>query len=240
MKRSLKIKKIAIDSFFISLIILFTFVPNLGYISLGPYSFQIISNIVIIGAALFGFKRGTLYGLAFGLSSLIKVATYPAGWFDALFIYPWNSILPRLLFGMIAGLLFDLLKNNLTLDKYIIAIVPASLFLSLIHSFLVLSLVYLFSAGTIISNLDLNAGFAAGYVIAVLGSFVGVGVIGEMVLAGLIVPTVVSLLYKTNLYKYDGKMENSHNNGIINKESFRKIFIEELSKIKEENKNDQF
>ena len=231
MKNSLRVKQIVYDALFLALIALFTLVPNLGYIQLGPSSFQFISVIVIIGAALFGWKRGLLYGFFFGFFSLVKVLISAAGWFDALFIFPWNSILPRMIFGLLAGLLFDGIKKVTTKDQFILTLIPVSLFLSLVHSFLVLSCVYLFNFQEILTNLSLEElNPAYGYVLIVLGSLVGTQVLGEMIIAGLLSPFVISLIYKQNVVKYNGK-EKILQKKYANMHSFRISFKETLNEL---------
>ena len=57
------------DAIFLAIIILMTFVPNLGYLSIagGVITFTLLHLPVILGASLGGWKRGAIYGLAFGV-----------------------------------------------------------------------------------------------------------------------------------------------------------------------------
>lgn len=105
-----KIRMMAIDAMFIAIIAIFAFVPFLGFITLGPISFTTIPIIVFIGAYIFGWKRGLIYGIAFGLFSLFKALTVP-GTFDYYFVNPLVSVLPRAIFGFVAGLLGSLVKK---------------------------------------------------------------------------------------------------------------------------------
>lgn len=109
--RSKLVRDITLDGLFIAILIIMTFVPNIGFITIGPISIVLIHVPVIIGAILLGWKRGLLYGAAFGIASLIKASTMPAGTFDAFFINPLISVLPRLIFGLVAGLLAKVLLN---------------------------------------------------------------------------------------------------------------------------------
>ena len=113
-------RSIAIDALFLALFILFTFVPWLGYYQVGPISFQIVHIFVLIGAAIFGWKKGLLYGFIFGLLSLIKAASFP-GTLDFAFLNPFVSILPRALFGFVAGFVFDIIKKHATLKQFMIS-----------------------------------------------------------------------------------------------------------------------
>lgn len=45
------------------------------------------------------------------------------------------------------------------------------------------------------------------YVLIVLSSLVGIQVVGEMLIAGIISPLLISIVYKTNILKYNGKEE---------------------------------
>ena len=105
-----RIHLMAIDAMFIALIGIFAFVPFLGFITLGPVSFTTIPILVFIGAYIFGWKRGLIYGIAFGLFSLFKALTVP-GTFDYFFINPLISVLPRAVFGFVAGLLGGFIKS---------------------------------------------------------------------------------------------------------------------------------
>lgn len=227
------IRHIVVDAMFLALITIFTLVPNIGYIPLGPVSIQFISVFVLIGAACFGWKRGLLYGFFFGLSSLIKVLTIPAGWFDALFLYPWNSVLPRIIFGLVAGLVFDWIRKHTNKDEFIICCIPAGIILTLFHSFIVLTLIYCFNVDAILTNMGLvGTSVTAGYVIIVLGSFVGLQIILEAVVGGAFTPLIMTIILRNNLVEFKGKEEKKSIKQQKANE-FRNIFIEELSKGEE-------
>ncbi len=106
---------------FIALIILLSVTP-LGYIPLGAINATTIQMPVIIGAVLFGWKKGALLGGVFGLTSLIKNTVQPnltsfvfspfvpvfgeeSGSLWAIII----SIVPRIMIGVAAALVFALL-----------------------------------------------------------------------------------------------------------------------------------
>lgn len=104
------IKMMAIDAMFIAILAIFSFVPYLGFIQFGPISFTTIPIIVFVGAYIFGWKRGLIYGFMFGVFSLIKAFSFP-GTIDYFFINPLISVLPRALFGLIAGFLATALRK---------------------------------------------------------------------------------------------------------------------------------
>ena len=76
MVRSKKTSEMVKMALFIALIILLSVTP-LGYIPLGAINATTIQMSVIIGAVLFGWKKGALLGGVFGLTSLIKNTVQP-------------------------------------------------------------------------------------------------------------------------------------------------------------------
>ena len=124
--------KIAIMACFMALIAIFTFVPYVGFIPLGFMSVTIIHVVVIIGAMLLNKNYGALLGLFMGVSSMIKsMTTGTMG--DQTFIMPWVSILPRVLFGYLAGLIYEKMHFK---SKYLNAFLCA-MFSTIIHTLLV-------------------------------------------------------------------------------------------------------
>ena len=61
-----------------ALIILLTFVPNIGYISYGVLSITIIHIPVIIGAIVMGPKSGAILGAVWGVSCICLLYTSPS------------------------------------------------------------------------------------------------------------------------------------------------------------------
>ena len=202
------IKQIAYDAMFLAIILLMTFIPYVGYIQVGPISFTLIHIPVLIGAGLFGWKRGLLYGLFFGLSSLIKATTYP-GTIDFLFVNPLVSVLPRLLFGLIAGLLFSLLGKMKKLYQKSIFLPLISFLLTIVHTILVLSMLFL------IYRVELSVFFESEirYIGFALGGLITFGMLIEATLAFIIVPSVVlPILQQINLNKKKLKGEQNGQN----------------------------
>ncbi|HRY77423.1 MAG TPA: ECF transporter S component [Candidatus Izemoplasmatales bacterium] len=96
-----RIREITILAMFSAIILAMVFVPYLGLITLfGIPSITLIHIPVLIGGAMLGRKQGAFLGLVFGMGTLIR-ATYSAG-FDYLFIFPWVSVIPRVIFGFLA------------------------------------------------------------------------------------------------------------------------------------------
>ena len=76
MVKSQKTSEMVKMALFIALIILLSVTP-LGYIPLGAINATTIQMPVIIGAVLFGWKKGAVLGGVFGLTSLIKNTIQP-------------------------------------------------------------------------------------------------------------------------------------------------------------------
>lgn len=198
MKNKNLIENLVVDALFLALLLLFTFTPYLGYIPIIPNVLTITTMhlIVLVGASLFGWKKGLLYGFFFGLSSFIKALVSSTGGFDLIYINPFISILPRCLLGLISGISFDLLKKHLTYKKFIIVLPFISLLLTFIHSFLTLSCLYIFGILDIfyISRAlgleefieEINS---VGYLSA-LGLVTLFGMLGEMGASAIIVPSL--------------------------------------------------
>lgn len=220
MKNRFKIHQIVYDALFIALITIFTFVPYLGLITVGPLSFTTIHILVLIGAALFGYKRGMIYGFYFGLMTLIKAITVP-GTLDYFCLNPFISILPRFLFGLFSGLVFDFLRKRLNQKTFNMILLPASGLLTLLHTILFLGCFYIFGVkdifqithllgvGELIQNLNVTYGSFMLFIVA----FVSPGACCEIGAAAVVVPglyVVLSRISKSGLV--------TNNNVVITRE----------------------
>jgi uncharacterized membrane protein len=87
-------------------------ITHLGFIPwFGGASLTIMQVPVIIGAILEGPVVGAGIGLIFGAFSLIQAAVAPNSPADTIFVNPLISILPRLLIGPVAWLVWNALKK---------------------------------------------------------------------------------------------------------------------------------
>ena len=148
-----RIQNLTVNAMFISLIALMGFVPFLGFIPLGAsVSITIIHLPVLLGAALLSTRSATLFGLSFGVISLLVVLTNPAPQpIDLFFVNPLISVLPRIFFGFFAGLLFSFTRRFAILQQY--GLLSLFAFLATVfHTVLVLSMLWLF-AGAELSGL---------------------------------------------------------------------------------------
>ncbi len=183
------VKDIAIDAIFVAIIATMTFVPYVGMITLPFISFTLLHLPVLLGAYLFGWRKGLLFGIAMGVCSLIKATTMPAGTFDALFIWPWISVLPRALFGFLSGLFFDLLHKNSKLYGNPLIVGLLSFAFTVMHTVFVFGSLFVFFPG-ITSGIFAGSGEILEGVVVGAIVIISIGMLGEAILAGIITPVV--------------------------------------------------
>ena len=185
------IRQMTIIAMFIAIMAIMTFVPQIGFISITPViAFTLLHIPVLVGAYLYGWKYGAILGLAFGLLSFFKALVWPIGFLDPFFVNPLISILPRLIFGLLAGLSFDFIKKLGKKPLRSVFLAISSFVLTLLHSVMVLTMLGVFN-GSEISIL--NAGTS--YWI-LMGTTVLTNGLSEAVVAAIVVPTLVFALKK--------------------------------------------
>ncbi len=192
-----KIKNIAFDAMFLALIFVFAYVPYLGYITIGPLAFTTMHILVLLGAIFFGAKRGALYGFFFGVSSLLVALQYP-GTLNYFCLNPFISIVPRVLFGLIAGLVFDALRKNCTQKVFNIVSIPLCGVFTLLHTILYFVFFYVFGVrdvfgittllgvGDLITSMNESYGSLLGFI----GSFMSLGCVCEIAAAIVIIGAI--------------------------------------------------
>lgn len=186
------IRSIVFDAMFVAILTIMAFVPGVGLISVNAFiSFTIMHLPVLIGAAIFGWKRGLIYGIAFGVLTLIQAATAPRGIFDPLFINPLISILPRALFGLVVGLLFELLRKIPRFYQKGLFLAGVSLLGSLLHTFLVLTAIWLVYKNDVLRLLQIQDPNSFHWL-----DFLGLlaillGALMEAAIAAVIVPAII-------------------------------------------------
>ncbi len=139
---------------FVALIVLLSVTP-LGYIPIGAINATTIQMPVIIGAIIFGWKKGAVLGGVFGLTSLIKNTVQPNATsfvfspFVPVFGEEGGSLwaiviclLPRIMIGITAALIFWALTKT-KLSKTVAA-AAAGFCGSLTNTVLVMGGIYLF------------------------------------------------------------------------------------------------
>ena len=192
-----RIVSMTFDAFFIAILLLMTFVPNLGFIAVTPFiSFTLMHLPVLLGAALGGWKKGILYGLVFGIASYIQ-ALGSAG-FNALFAFPWVAIPPRLIFGLAAGLVFGFVGKVSQKRSMGLYLALGSALLTCLHTVLVFLDLYLFFpseiGGLFASNTPVATGTGLTFLLIIL-----IGMAGEMAIAAFIIPPLYLATSKVTL-----------------------------------------
>jgi uncharacterized membrane protein len=134
-----------------------TIVLGITHIGLIPWfggaSLTFMHVPVILAGVLAGPVAGMAVGLIFGVFSLIQAAIGPLGPFDPFFVNPLVSVLPRMLIGLVSGLLYTAVagkKENAA--RVSVGTGVAALAGSLTNTLLVLSALKLFASGPSVAN----------------------------------------------------------------------------------------
>lgn len=138
-----KTREMTILAMFIGIIAVLGLVPSglgsssLGFIKITPNIEATIIHIpVIIGAALLGRKMGFYLGTAFGVVSLIAAFIYSS----PLFVYPWVSVLPRMIFGFV---IYDVVQFFVkTVRNKLVGYMIGFFVATIIHTILVLTMLW--------------------------------------------------------------------------------------------------
>jgi uncharacterized membrane protein len=187
MNRRQSIQRITRLGILMGLIILMTFIPNIGYIQTGLFSITTIHIPVLIGAALMGPVGGFVLGLTWGLTSYFYALTL--GTIEAMiFLNPMVSIVPRVLVGLIVSyttMAFDKFNMKDMLKYGLVAGIG-----TLSNTVLVLSAIFIFASEGVLS---FNQAFST--IITIIISTNG---LLELFAAVIIVPAVVRAIRKVS------------------------------------------
>lgn len=143
---------------FIAIIVVMTFVPNVGYINLIIIKATLLHVPVIVGSIVLGPKNGAVLGGVFGLTSLIKNTLEPSllsfafspfyslGDVGGNFFSVIIAMVPRILVGVIPYFVYkglmQVMKNFK--GRRLVAIPIASAVGALTNTILVMNMIYLF------------------------------------------------------------------------------------------------
>lgn len=143
-----KNRKLALTGAFSALVIVLV-ITNLGIIPIGAVaSITILQVPVILICMLAGLPEGLFIGAVFGISSLIRAAMSPSGVLDPLFVYPWNSVLPRMLLAVVAWFVWKVLNLIPHMPKIISAGITGFL-ATIAHTLMVIGCIYLFNGNEV-------------------------------------------------------------------------------------------
>ncbi len=193
---------------FVAIIILLSVTP-LGYIHLGVINATTIQIPVIIGAILFGWKKGAFLGGVFGITSMIKNTVQPnaTSFVFSPFVPVFGKdkgslfaivvcIVSRVMIGVVAGLLFKALSKT-KLSKAISAGV-CGFCGALTNTILVMGGIYLFFGRSYSAAKDQAYETLIGTVMATI---TGIGITEALVSA------VISAAVCVPLFKYMSKKD---------------------------------
>jgi len=196
-----KTRQLAFLSLFIAIEVVLTLTP-LGFIFIGPIKATTLHIPVIIASLLLGYKEGMIVGFFFGLMSFLN-ATFnptPLSFLFTPFITIGNNggnfasllvtFVPRILLGFIPYFIYKILKNH---SKNSFAIALSSLISTLIHTALVLGLIYIFFAKEYSIAIESSTQTLAKILVGVVFTN---GIV-EAIICSLIATSVVLALEKT-------------------------------------------
>lgn len=159
MRRDKTIYYMSLYAIFIAVMSILAFVPYVGFISFGPISLTIMHIPVIIFAYLCGWKHGWAFGLVFGVLSLFRSLMGSSSILDGYFINPLVSVLPRVIFGFLLGVFFDLIKKLGNVKTRVVLMVTTSILLTLLHTVMVLGMLGIIYFDAVSVDLSESGGF---------------------------------------------------------------------------------
>lgn len=204
---------------------------KIGYITLGFLSITLIHIPCLVFSYQTGYKYSYIYGLMFGFSSMMMAFVASTG-FDIIFRNPLISVVPRVIFAIVAGVVFTFVKKiqNLKLRTTVCAI--SSMLLTMLHTLLVMTFLYICAKDNIYSlyMMDPSANFEnANQTFNILfTTSLLTGMIPESIVAFIVVPLIAipaqnifdfsfsTIFY--NVYRNKIKLEN------LNKSNPKLIF----------------
>ena len=200
-----RVGEMTADAMILAILLIMSFVPNMGFIAITPLiSLTLLHLPVLLAAALGGWRKGLLMGFVFGVCSYINAIGQPAG-FNAFFALPWTAIPPRMIFGLLAGIAFSLIRklNKGRVKSLYFAL--AGFLLTCLHTVLVFADLYLFFHQEIGAMLSSSDPIAQGTTITALALF-AIGILGEATLAAVLIPPLTQAVSKAtpNLYAHRG------------------------------------
>ncbi len=195
-----KTKFLVLLTMFCSIQVVLMLTP-LGYIPIGPVRATTMHIPVILAGILLGVKGGAITGLVFGLSSVIINTMMPTitsfvftpfyslGEYHGNFMSLVIAIGPRVLLGVLAAIIYSWFRNKDNKMKLIGSGITA-LVCTLIHSILVLGMIYLFFGPSYAAAKGVEAAALFGLLLGIITT----NSVLEAILATLIVAPLTKVL----------------------------------------------
>ena len=176
--------RLVLRAILLAIIIVQAMVP-LGFISL-----TIIHITVIIAAVVLGPKDGMVIGLFWGIATIVRAYAMPTTPFDTLvFTNPIISVVPRVLVGLVAGLVFHwIYQKNKSIT---ISSIFAGVLGSLVNTVLVLGFMGLFYTGATADAYGVDSTL----LFKTLAGVAAINGIPEAIGAGIITPLLAKALF---------------------------------------------
>lgn len=187
-RRNVNVRRMSIISVLSAISIMLSMTP-LGYIPIGPTNATIMHIPVIIGAIVEGPVVGMSVGLIFGLTSLVRNLTMPTITSFA-FINPLVSVLPRVLIGVVAYYVYQIIIK-ITKNSFISGWITGFIG-SLVNTVGVLGMIYILYGARYAEALEKSAA-SAKTLLLTLATTSG---IPEAILGGFVVSAVAVILKK--------------------------------------------
>lgn len=191
-----KTKNLVLLSLFISIEVVMSNVPFLGFIPIGALRATTLHIPVIIAGIVIGKNQGAFVGLVFGLCSLFTNTITPtvssfifspfiSGSFFSLIIV----LVPRILIGYISGLIYEIMKNK----NETFGIISGAFLGGLTNTILVLLGIYLIFAQQYATMLNMDVDALLPYIL---------GIVSTQGLLEAILGTIISFMTSKVLLKF--------------------------------------
>lgn len=188
-------KRITITAVFAAILLMQTFMPNIGYIRIIPTlpAITTIPLTVAIYAVLMGPKAGFLFGLFWGITRLFVAYTQPGDMVSLmLFQNPAISLVPSILAGFFPGLIAKVMgKTKSAKLSYILSGAVTSL-TNTVMVILLTSLFFMHDSATLVHYLGNDA--AGSPLILILITALGLNGLVEAIFTAVVVPVIVAPL----------------------------------------------
>ncbi|MBL1071529.1 ECF transporter S component [Lactobacillus kitasatonis] len=188
-------KRMAITAVFAALLIIQTFVPNIGYIRIVPAlpAITTIPLTIAVYGTLMGPKAGFIFGLFWGITRLIVAYTQPGDMVSLmLFQNPVISLVPSILAGYFPGIIgryFD--QNKYDKVGYIVSGAATSL-TNTVMVIVLTSLFFMHDPASLVQHLgNYNS---SSPLILILTSALGLNGLFEAAFTAIVTPLIVTPL----------------------------------------------